>query len=393
MPSIGPNQPRRALRYGEEFGGRSRAYDRCGLNEGPTVTIYLDRAVEDVVNCPVGAAFLSLVDTNLTVAQAVTPRASFALAARAVSYTSPWASNHAQMLKRSLRLGGRLRDLARELLAHPDAVWWSAPYEGTQLWIGYGDHPNAPIELDDQRAAKEIRWQTHAQRPLDWQMTSRMLDGLANLDFAARGMGGGGDWMPDRLWRAPIEPIEGARVLEVVSPADWHRLCVDYPSPLLTGRDSPAGEGVLAPHWGAVGRAWDGVHLTFLGLLTTPFVRTNSTEGASMLWSWDSEGTLWLRRNLLRPALGPIPLADAEDPTRALALLPGPLFALADIDPDDRSMVLLRAGGSEAPLDAGDRESVRRRSESVLREMGYLPGPQPRWRMWWWRLARWWRGR
>ena len=345
------------------------------------MTIYLDRAVEDMVNCPVGAAFLSLVDTNLTVAQAVTPRASFALAAQAVSYANPHASNHAKMLERSHRLGARLRDLARELLSHPDAVWWSAPYEGTQLWMGYGDHPNAPIELDDQRDAKEIRWETHAQRPLDCQMTSRMLDGLANLDFVARGAGSGGDWMPDRLWRAPIEPIEGARVLEVGSPADWHRLCVDYPSPMLTSRDSPAGEGDLAPHWEAVGREWDGVHLTFLGLLTTPFVRTNSADGASMLWSWDSEGTLWLRRSPLRPALDPIPLADAEDPTRALALLPGPLFDRSDIDPDDPSMVLLQAGGSAPPLDAGGRESV-------LRRMGSPPGPQPRWRMWWWRLRR-----
>ncbi len=293
------------------------------------MTINLDRSVDELTSCPVGGAFLALVDTNLTVEQAVTPHASFELAAQALGWLSPWATNYERMLELTLRLGGELRELARELLSHPGAIWWSAPFEGPQLWIGYGNHPNAPREqsqLVDEAARR--RRETYSQRPIDWQLTSRMFEGLACLDFVARS----GEWAVAPRSRAPIEPIEGARVHEIGSPADWHRLCVEYVSLARARRDDPAGEGSIAPDWSAVRRDWDAVHLSFLGLLTTPFVRTETAAGASMLWSWDSEGTIWLRREFLRPAREPIPLDDAEDPTDRLSLLPGPLF-----DPNDPS--------------------------------------------------------
>ena len=279
------------------------------------MTINLDRTVDELTSCPVGGAFLALV------------------------WVRPWATNHERMVERSLRLGGELRELASELVSHPGAIWWSAPFEGPQLWIGYGDHPNAlwdrsqPVDK-----AEPSQWETYAQRPIGWHLTSRMLKGLASLDFVARTSG---EWAIAPLSRAPIEPIEGARVYEVGSPVDWHRLSFGYPAPALARWNDPAGEGTIAPDWSAVRRDWDAVHLSFLGLLTTPFVRTETASGASMLWSWDCEGTMWLRREFLRPALEPIPLDAAEDPTGRIPLSPGPLF-----DPNDPSTTLF---GTDRP--------------------------------------------
>jgi hypothetical protein len=82
------------------------------------MTSDLDRSVEELVRCPVGGAFLAYVDANTTVADAVTPRVAFALAAEAVAQLDPWRSNHERVRRRALEFGRELRDLARELLSH-----------------------------------------------------------------------------------------------------------------------------------------------------------------------------------------------------------------------------------------------------------------------------------
>jgi hypothetical protein len=203
-----------------------------------------------------------------------------------------------------------------------------------------------------------------------------------------------GDWMGTDPHRAPVEPIEGARILELSSPDDWHALCVRHASAVRTRSGSPAGSGTIVPNWRSVEREWDGIHLTFLGLLTTLFVRTETTEGASMLWSWDAEGTTWLRPELLAPIRTP-ESRDTGGGAHAVGL-PGLdnhhlRWPPAPFDPDDRSMVLLQVGGSPAPLDAGDRESVPDREE-ILRRAGYPPGRR-QWTIRWPRLRRWGRRR
>ena len=102
-----------------------------------------------------------------------------------------------------------------------------------------------------------------------------------------------------RTPRFEAEVDESARVLEIVGPADWHALSVAHPR---TNRhpNSPAGVGTLVPDWTSVATQWDGVHLTFMALLTVPFVRHGSAAGTTMLWSWDTEGTWWLPGGFLR---------------------------------------------------------------------------------------------
>ena len=110
-----------------------------------------------------------------------------------------------------------------------------------------------------------------------------------------------GDWdRPEHYQRSHAVVDPGASVFEVASPADWHALCTTMPR---ENRPSPAGTGLLVPDWRRVANEYDGVHLTFGGLLTTPYVRTHSAAGTTRLWSWDAEFTIWVT-DVVRP--GPL---------------------------------------------------------------------------------------
>jgi hypothetical protein len=88
-------------------------------------------------------------------------------------------------------------------------------------------------------------------------------------------------------------------VFKIHGPSDWHNLCVRYPSKYTE-------DSRLAPNWGAVAEEWDGVHLSFGGLLTAKQNRHEAAAGWKAGWTmldfWHAEQTYWLR---------------AEDGTRA----------------------------------------------------------------------------
>ena len=66
----------------------------------------------------------------------------------------------------------------------------------------------------------------------------------------------------------------------------------------------------LVPDWRRLAEDYDGVHLTFAGLLTTPFVPETSESGTTMLWTWDAEITEWLP-DAVRPG-APLPAVDSH---------------------------------------------------------------------------------
>ena len=90
---------------------------------------------------------------------------------------------------------------------------------------------------------------------------------------------------------------------------DAHELCARYPSRgngrgrylrlFPVKRIAPNADmderSFLTVDWEAAAKDWDGVHLTFGGLLTSDSVRVASSAGWSMLMFWDLEQTLWLR--------------------------------------------------------------------------------------------------
>lgn len=245
---------------------------------------------EDLLRGPVACVFLLAVESSgLPLELAASPLYAFAFAARAFSVLNPWSGHHREVIREVLARAQPLDSTARALLSAPAADWWTAPADlDAQVWRHPAETPWTPPTPAVGRAPTE--WEAYAQRPIDWRWTSTVRAGLSSLDATIAA--GVGDWPADELLLRSHVAVRGApRILEIVGADDWHFLASGFP--VLT-RDGPAGAGSLSPDWGSVALHWDAVHLTFAGLLTAPFVRVASAEGESMLWSWDSEGTLWL---------------------------------------------------------------------------------------------------
>ncbi|MCP5028260.1 MAG: hypothetical protein GY929_18440 [Actinomycetia bacterium] len=120
-------------------------------------------------------------------------------------------------------------------------------------------------------------------------------------------------------WRLPVQP--SARVWEIRHPDDWAQLVETYPSRAhrphggweLPGRNQHRREVIellntpgqnavrgeighqVLPDWGTVAAAWDGVHLSWAGFLTSEgYISELADDGVTMLRYWFSERTTWL---------------------------------------------------------------------------------------------------
>ncbi|MDE2817450.1 MAG: hypothetical protein OXM03_09025 [Chloroflexota bacterium] len=296
-----------------------------------------DDSAARLLRCPVGCAFLLTVARDqVPIAQAVTPRHAFARAVVALDALNPWSGHFEQAVTAALSHGSSLKSLARAVADHPASRWWTAPIDcSRQVFISKNEMERASSrQLSPETIA---HWEAYAQRPLSWRITSTLRGEFSCVDTVL----GTGDWLnPEEYDRfaAEIEPT--ARVLEGASPADWHKLCVSFPS-VNKDRNSPAGAGSLSPDWSRVASRWDGVHLTFAGLLTTPFVRHSSAAGTTMLWSWDAEGTTWLPGDFLRQGSPLAPLDPNASECRAVEPLLDDELGIPD-RPSNASRVLYR---------------------------------------------------
>ena len=292
-----------------------------------------DDVAARLLRCPVGCAFLLTIERDqVPIEIAVTPPQAFARAAAALDALNPWSGDFERTVTAALSRGADLASLARAVVSHPQSRWWTAPMDPTRQVLVIDDtaHPTSarrapphPIWERIQRIfkrtssraalpASNVRWESYAQRPVGWRITSTLWGAYSCVDTAiASGIGDWTQMTSHRRFAAEID--ETARVCEVSSPADWHALCVSSPR-VNQHPNSPAGIGTLVPDWARVATEWDGIHLTFMGLLTAPFVRHSSAAGTSMLWSWDTEGTLWLPGNFVRAGAPLVPLdRDASE--------------------------------------------------------------------------------
>ena len=286
-----------------------------------------------LLRCPVGCAFLLTIERDeVPIEVAVTPPQAFARAAVALDALNPWAGDFERAVTAALSRGADLASLARAVVSHPQSRWWTAPMDPTRqlLVIDETSYPTSaraapphPIWERIQRIfkrssaratspASNVRWEGYAQRPREWRITSTLSGRNACLDTVIAW--GVGDWgMVKTHRRCAAEIDASARVCEVSSPADWHALCVSFPR-VNQDPNSPAGIDTLSPDWARVATQWDGVHLTFMGLLTALFARHCSAAGTTMLWSWDTEGTFWLPGDFLRAGAPLAPLdCDASE--------------------------------------------------------------------------------
>jgi hypothetical protein len=292
-----------------------------------------DDVAARLLRCPVGCVFLLTIERDeVPIGLAVTPPQAFARAAIALNALNPWSADFERAVTAALSRGADLASLARAVVTHPQSRWWTAPMDPTRQVLVRDDtlypsssrsapahHILARIYHLFKRAAPRspspkstVRWEDYAQRPTDWRITSTLSGGYSCLDTVIPL--GVGDWgMVETHRRFAAEIDESARVFEVSGAADWHALCVSFPR-VNQHPNSPAGVGTLAPDWGRVATQWDGVHLTFMGLLTAPFVRHSSAAGTTMLWSWNTEGTLWLPGEFMLAGAPLVPLvSDASE--------------------------------------------------------------------------------
>lgn len=267
-----------------------------------------------ILRSPVGCCFLLTIERDqVPIDLAVTPPQAFVRAAIALHEISPWSPTFERDVRAAFAQRSRLERVAHQVAAHPGSRWWTAPFDRTRQVLVTSDKlETAPSHTALSRP--NTRWEDYAQRPVGWRITSTLHGRYSCLDAVISGHVG--DWESSSAHRR-FEPEidESARVLEIVGPADWHALCVAHPR-ANRHPNSPAGVGTLVPEWVSVARQWDGVHLTFMALLTAPFVRHRSAAGTTMLWSLDTEGAWWLPGDFVRagPPLGTVDHVERELP-------------------------------------------------------------------------------
>ena len=276
------------------------------------MTITPDALAAALLHSPIGCAFLLTVERDgISTALAVQPQQAYARAAVALHALNPWITNFHESIAAVLVRAPQLERLAQEVAEQPGSGWWAAPVEPERQVLLVDREP-----ADHSTLTSGWNWEDYAERPIDWRMTSTLHSGVSCGDVSIAS--GVGDWSDEPEIRSTAVVDAAARVREIVTPDDWHALCASHPrvrakpepsppprsgwhyAPLGLPQDGPDRAGMLVPDWSALAADLDGVHLTFAGLLTVPFVEHSSEAGSTMMWSWDTEGTMWLQGAFLR---------------------------------------------------------------------------------------------
>lgn len=247
---------------------------------------------EALLASPLGCSFLNQAELHgLTAEEIADPTTVFFLAGRAWEMISPWWAEQAREISALLRQAPRWTKLAHAIMDDPRNAWWFDDLDrSAQLLIRQAQPtmPTAPPTAltDDKRA----EWERYSQQPVWPTCTSTALDGLSSYLVSASEMVEDLGPLSFPVQRSLVTIAPEARVFEVHGPEDWSRLCRRYAA------DEPGGlhGGSLVPDFSLVAADWDGVHLSFGGLLTTTHVPLDGPGGRTMLDSWEAEQTVWL---------------------------------------------------------------------------------------------------
>ncbi len=289
----------------------------------------IDEKVEELLASPMGCAFLVVLnESGVSAADAVRPAVSLQAAQVAIDKLNIWRVDFPETIKYALLNGRKLWGMARAIMEQPGVEWWFAPLtRDAQIWATNGNEPPSSTKFVPPKPKRLTYWEQCANKSESGMHTCTSFKGktsfLTAMDISD--VHGPNDLtlefeFPLKQWRLRVS--ESARVYEIGSAADWHRLCVDYPAKSARDASDPeasdaAGWGMypllrlsddahdsdlaadmerwLTPNWAAVAKDWDGVHLTLGGLLTAEKVRAASAAGWTMHRFWDIEQTMWLR--------------------------------------------------------------------------------------------------
>ena len=244
----------------------------------------IKRRIASILSSPMGCAFFVYArEEGWSPADLADPSVSFLLAVDAVEEISIYYSGHAAKVAALRAQAPSLRPMVQATLENPGIAWWYAPLDlDNQIWVS---HERLPPDTEkwQRRGGPLQNFRAYCTSTLVGEYTSEMFAcGYTCCDFW------GLLFQPDsRLHTWRIRFPARVRVYEVNDAADWHRLCVRYPA---RGVDDDR----LVPNWGAVATEWDGVHLTFGGLLSCEQARYEDASGWSMNQFWQIERTWWL---------------------------------------------------------------------------------------------------
>lgn len=252
----------------------------------------ISRRAKSLTRSAAGCAFLASIEAyGLVPEQAVEPRRSFHLLNRALADTNYWQSDRASVQGEHLAAGPLLLPVAEYLCALPGTAWWFASSVTRRQLLAR--LPNGPIGHVPAPSVSRPpdKQERYAQAPGWGVETSTLFDDVSSYLVAESECMG--DIGPLRLpaERVALMPRGDARVYSVTTPEDWHHLATTYRA------REPGGlsEDVIVPDFSSVASDWDGVHLSFAGVLACDQVRVETAAGVTELQSWEAEQTVWLR--------------------------------------------------------------------------------------------------
>ena len=247
----------------------------------------LAKRTEALLRSPLGCAFLLAVSESEHSLEAIAdPQTSLRLAAECADYVEPHTGENETIVPMVLDYGQSRRDLARPILAHPDFNWWFFPVDRSrQIWISFDGSTFS--EQQWRSPSKPLSgWERKAQKPAQRLCTSTGY-GAKSSQLAAYDL-----WVGDHICDFPLVCYQLAipddyQIFEIHSPEDWHSLCLEHPARRRDGR--------LTPDWNSVAQVWDGVHLSFGGLLSCEQARYERNGAWSKHGSWQAELSYWFR--------------------------------------------------------------------------------------------------
>jgi hypothetical protein len=269
------------------------------------------------------ATFVRARDEGLSADDMADPAVALAIASAAMEDLSPWTGSASSARASALEEVTPLEALASAVMSDArNEWWWSDLRRDRQVWVS-----DEAIDLTDfelPASAAQPGWENYAQHPAfdDCVVTSTELL-VPEVDEIRSGVHNElahtvpTDWYPPYpLHQATVSVRAYARVFEIHQPQAWHALAARYgDAEGYRGPDqnllaSAAIDHGPAPDWRRVAVDWDGVHLSFFGLLTTLYTPITTDDVSTTLWAWSSERTLWLRSAF--DAVTPLPALDAE---------------------------------------------------------------------------------
>ncbi|HEV3102901.1 MAG TPA: hypothetical protein VG426_11275 [Candidatus Dormibacteraeota bacterium] len=198
-------------------------------------------------------------------------------------FMSPHRSDYDSRRTELLAMAPRFAELAERVVRLPaTATWWDPMDADHQVWVSKtGERPSA-----DRMEIKFAQYLPEVTKPRQAIWTSSPVRGGLPAGWI-EWLVSGEDQRPGpySVWRMLVG--KEARIFEIHSPGDWHRLATTYAG-VSSGREKN-------PDWMLVSRDWDAVHLSVGGLLTAQAVAVESEAGTTTLRGWDVESTVWLR--------------------------------------------------------------------------------------------------